>query len=259
VLGNALVSTNLYPTWHANELARATEAAVVAHPQRLLALRNVCEAVNPGLPGHLQALGWQLVPARSIYLCDPTQAELWRHNHVKRDQRLLDDGRVEVIGPEAITAEELPALRMRFRQLFIDKHSALNPDFSPAFFRFCLDSGWLDLYLLRAEGQPVGVLGLYARHGWLTTPLIGYDVQAPATLGLYRRLMALLLRQARERGLKLHYSSGAGQFKQHRGGVVALEYTAVYDRHLRPVQRWRNAVGVRALQRWAPALLRQAG
>lgn len=259
IVGNALVSTNLYPAWDEADLEDATEQLVARHPQRLLALRNVCGAVNPWLPERLSEQGWQLVPARQVYLCDPARPTLWRHNHVKRDQRLLDDPTVELVPHEAITPHDLPALRTCFRQVFIDKHSALNPDFTDAFFRFCLDSRWLTLWMLRAEGRPVGVLGLYARHGWLTTPLIGYDTTAPAAWGLYRRLMALLLRQAREQGLKLHYSSGAGDFKAHRGGEPVLEFTAVYDQHLSAGTRLRHRVGSTLLARHAPALLAANG
>lgn len=259
ITGNALVSTNLYPNWQRDTLATATDHLVDQHPHRLLALRNICTGVNPHLAEHLQALGWHLVPARQVYLCDPAQPALWRHNHVKRDQRLLDNADVELVGPEGIRPDDLPALRHCFRQLFIGKHSVLNPDFTDTFFRFCLDSGWLALWMLRAEGRPVGVLGLYARHGWLTTPLIGYDTQAPASWGLYRRLMALLLRQAREQGLKLHYSSGAGDFKTHRGGLPAMEYTALYDRHLALPVRLRHRVGARLMARHAPGLLAANG
>lgn len=255
VIGNALVSTNLYPAWDADTLAHATAQWAARYPDRPLALRNVCAAVNPALPGHLRQAGWHLVPARQVYLCDPQQPEVWRHNHVKRDQRLLDDGMVELVSPAGLQAGDLPALRACFRDLFIGKHSALNPDFTDRFFSFCRDTGWLELWMLRHAGRPCGVVGLYARHGWLTTPLIGYDTAAPQSLGLYRRLMALLLREARERGLRLHYSSGAGQFKRQRGGVPALECTALYDRHLPAPVRWRLGLGAAALRRWAPAAL----
>lgn len=259
IVGNAMVSTNLYPDWRAEAIEGMTTALARRHPDRPLALRNVCTAVHPHLPGRLQQAGWHLVPARQVYLCDPGDAQVWRHNHVKKDQRLLDDGQVEVLDPGQVRAADLPALRACFRGLFIDKHSPMNPDFTEAFFSFCRDTGWLELWMLRHAGRPCGVIGLYARHGWLTTPLIGYDTAAPQSLGLYRRLMALLLREARDRGLQLHYSSGAGQFKRQRGGQPALEYTALYHRHLHPATRWRLGLGTAALRRWAPGALARSG
>lgn len=260
IVGNHLISTNLYPDWPAAEIRDLGPMLAARYPQRPLLMRNICPAVNPDLAGQLCLSGWQLLPARLVYLCDPAQAGAWKHNHVKQDARLLAGPEVEVIPPQALQIQDLPQLRCLFRQLFIDKHSALNPDFSPEFFELCQETGFLELYGLRYQGRLVGVLGLYphAASGWLTTPLIGYDTSLPQQLGLYRRLMALLLQQARERQLRLHYSSGAGQFKRARGGVAQLEYTAVYSQHLHGVSRHCNRLLAQTLQILAPPLLTRA-
>lgn len=259
VIDNWMLSTNLHPPAGLEDWRQLTEALVSEHPARPLMLRNVCEAVQPGLPAMLQGLGYRLLPARLVYLADPLQPALWRHNHVKKDQRLLASPGAELVTPRALAEADLPALRECFRSLFIDKHSPLNPDFTPAFFAFCRDSGFLDLFALRHDGRIVGVLGIYARHGWLTTPLIGYDTSLPAELGLYRRLMALLLHEARERKCQLHYSSGAGSFKRVRGGQPQLEYTAIYGRHLGALQRGALLAFAGAMNRWAPGVLARAG
>lgn len=260
IIGNHLVSTNLYPAWSHPELQCMTEAMSTRHPQRPLMMRNICPEVSPGLMQHLQQLGWNMVPARMIYLCDPQQKTVWKHNHVKQDARLLQDSQVEIVSQDQLTSGDLPALRQLFRQLFIDKHSYLNPDFSLAFFELCLETRFLELKALRWQGRWVGILGLYAPscNNWLTTPLIGYDTSLPQELGLYRRLMALLLHEARQRQLGLHYSSGASQFKRARGGVPALEYTAIYDRHLPNQPKRYIRLWEKLFQQWVPGLLKRA-
>lgn len=259
IIDNWLLSTNLHAqhppaAWH-----EMTDNLVLMHPSRPLMLRNVCDAVTPGLPAVLQDLGYRLIPARLIYLAEPRQAALWRHNHVKTDQRLLASPGVELLNPGQIAAAELKGLRDCFRSLFIDKHSVLNPDFTPAFFTFCRETRFLSLFALRHAGRIAGVLGVYARHGWLTTPLIGYDTTLPAELGLYRRLMALLLHEAREQKCRLHYSAGAGSFKRVRGGEPHLEYAAVYARHLPDLQRAALGAFAAIVNRVAPKALRRAG
>jgi hypothetical protein len=79
----------------------------------------------------------------------------------------------------------------------------------------------------------------------ITAPLMGYDTSLPQRLGLYRLLMAAVLKYAMETGRRVNLSAGAAQFKRLRGGVPAIEYSAVLADHL-PRERQR---AVRAL-RW---------
>ncbi|CAN5732407.1 hypothetical protein BH11PSE12_BH11PSE12_25750 [soil metagenome] len=259
-VGNRLISTNLYPDWGDKAIQTLRHEMVEQHPDRPLMMRNICADVTPQLASALHNSGWDLVPARIVYLCDPQTASIWKHNHVKQDAKLLVSGQFQLLTPEQITHADLAECRALFRQLFIHKHSRLNPDFTPDFFELCLETGFLDLYALRLEGKIVGVLGIYAppESGWITTPLIGYDTTLPAAAGVYRCLMALLLQQARQRQSRLHYSSGASQFKRARGGRSSLEYTAIYSRHLSPKKRLANRLFAASLQQVAPGLLKKA-
>lgn len=222
---------------------------------RLGLWRNVCRDVDADLYAALRHAGWTLLPARRVYLCDPQDASLWKRNHVKRDQRLMRDGEAQWVEHAALRPDDLPALRACFRAVFIDKHSRWNPDFTPGFFERQLQRGPLELLALRVGGRPAGILGLYAQGGWLTTPLIGYDTSAPPALGLYRRLMARLLHEARERGLRLHYSSGAGDFKANRGGEPVLEYTAAQPGTLPAARRALFSALSALLRRSVPPVL----
>ena len=259
-LDNPLFSTQLGSPGLAADVAHWRALARSQAAGRPLFWRNVCSEVEPQLPKALRADGWRLLPARRVYLCDPSGSELWKRNHVRRDHKLMCSEGVDWVPHAQLTAHDIPALRACFRAVFFDKHSALNPDFTEAFFARCLlpDSP-LELLALRWQGQLVGVLALYVQHGWLTTPLIGYDTAAPGALGLYRRLMARLLWEAKERGLRLHYSSGAGDFKRHRGGEPVLEYTAVHTGALRGPKRWLFERIADQIDQHAPRLLARHG
>ena len=260
IIANYLISTNLYSNWHRDDLSHITATLSEQHPERPLMIRNICSEVTPSLMTNLSQQGWKLLPTRMIYLCDPQKPEVWKHNHVKKDAKLLLDNTVEIVTQESLTPNDLDALRLLFQQLFIDKHSYLNPDFSPAFFSLCLETSFLELIGLRWQGRWVGVLGLYMHpeSGWLTTPLIGYDTTLPQELGLYRRLMAILLREAKNRDYRLHYSSGASQFKRARAGTPAMEYTAIYNHHLPKQQKYYSDVFIKLFQQCAPKLLKRA-
>jgi hypothetical protein len=263
MLGNHLLSTNLHPDWGLKELLQLQEQAISIYPQQPLILRNICPQLTPKLAQALQREQWQLVPARMVYLCDPSQQEVKQHNHVKRDAKLLAGKDMEVLGPQDIHSSDLPALRELFRQLFIHKYSRLNPDFTPAFFELCLETGFLQLHALRYQGKMAGVLGIYEQdfghcQRWVTTPLIGYDLALAQELGLHRRLMALLLQQAQQKKAGLHYSSGAASFKKARGGQAQLEYCAIYSRHLGGLRHRANIWFAKLLNDIAPRILARA-
>jgi len=256
-ISNRLISTNLYPDWKLSEIEEMQINLRKQYPDRPLIFRNICPEVNPILYKALQDCGWKLIPTRQIYLCDPELNSVWKHNHVKKDSKLLSSQQLEIIPPEQIKASDLNELRELFRQLFIHKHSRLNPDFTLEFFNLCLENGFLDLYALKLNGKMVGVIGLYENNGWLTTPLIGYDTTIGQEYGIYRCLMALLLQQAKQRKTKLHYSSGASQFKLARGGISCLEYTAVYSEHLSKSKRWSAKFLEQIMQKTVPGILKK--
>ena len=155
-VNNWLIATNLHPQWSDNELTLLTDTLLARQPDAPLLLRNVCEAANPGLPALLQAQGWQLLPARQVYLCQPGDAAVWQLPNVRQDQKLLDGSGLTVLGPAQLREADLPALQQCYRLLFLEKHSPLNPDFTLAFFRLCLQHRFVDLYALTHEGRIVG-------------------------------------------------------------------------------------------------------
>jgi hypothetical protein len=88
--------------------------------------------------------------------------------------------------------------------------------------------------------------------------LIGYNTELPQTAGIYRLLCALLFQEAIQKRLVLNFSSGAANFKRLRGGKPLIEFSAIYSRHLPPIQRtvWAclrlvsQHIGVRILRKF---------
>jgi hypothetical protein len=74
-----------------------------------------------------------------------------------------------------------------------------------------------------------------------TQPLFGYNTALPQDAGLYRLLSTQTLLEGAANRRLIHASAGVGPFKRLRGGVGAIEYNLVYDRHLPAGRRrpWR--------------------
>jgi hypothetical protein len=66
----------------------------------------------------------------------------------------------------------------------------------------------------------------------MVSPVVGYSLQSPLDLGLYRRLAAVPVLAAQEAHVPLNLSAGVGRFKATRGGQPLMEYIAVLDAHL---------------------------
>jgi len=242
-VNNWLLSTNLYPSLASEQWSSALAALIQEYPDHAIAFRSLYPALNANEIERLRSLGCRFVPSRQIYLlraCDPDFGNAKSRWLLKRDRALAKRHGYTVAGPSDMTAVDIPRIAELYKMLYLDKYSMHNPQFTARFLELALAEGTLELHGYRnaATGTVDAILGFYVREGAMTTPLFGYDTSLPQETGLYRMLSALLIGIAEERGLLLHESSGAAQFKRNRGAVADIEYTAVYDRHLPARRRW---------------------
>ncbi|GAA3406381.1 GNAT family N-acetyltransferase [Paenibacillus hodogayensis] len=262
-INNWLLSTNLYPELTGEEIDAAVRLLLERFPNHTVIFRSLCRTTNGALMDHLKRCGFRLVPSRQVYLLRqkgelvPNAKARWL---LKRDAGLIDKHGYETVGPDRLTAADMPRLAELYRMLYLDKYSRFNPQFGAPFLELVHRENLLELYAIRhrESGRLDAVLGFYSRGDVMTTPVFGYDTSLPQQAGLYRMLSAALVGIAGERGLLLHESSGAAQFKRNRGAVAEIEYSAVYDRHLPPGRRagWKllekllNGVGVPLLEKY---------
>ena len=107
-------------------------------------------------------------------------------------------------------------------------------------------------------GELQAAVGIFQQGNTLTAPIVGYNTMLPQSLGLYRLLMSSVFDQARGCGGRVNLSAGAAHFKRLRGGVPAIEYSAVLTNHLpaktrkaiRMLQWTTNSIGVPIMERF---------
>ena len=112
--------------------------------------------------------------------------------------------------------------------------------------------------LRSATGELVAVGGRFQYAHTLTQPLLGYDTTRPQSEGLYRLITHIAQRDAKTEGLLFNMSAGAAGFKRNRCAVPAIEFSAVYTRHLSRKRRMAvrcvasilSGVGVPILKRY---------
>jgi hypothetical protein len=189
-------------------------------------------------------------------LLDAANHHHHRHSDVRKDRKRLINSEYHwrlLAQPTLQQAERLAEL---YTMLYIQKYSRQNPQYTAWGFLNWLPK-FLNIYVLEQNGRIDGFAALQTRGYTMTSPLVGYDTRLPQGLGLYRLLVAAMMRHAEQHRLLFHLSSGAAGFKRQRGAVNALEYSAVYVRHLSKRRRWTwyalakllNHLVVPALQR----------
>ena len=231
-VNNGLVSTNLHPNLDFTQIQAITKKLESHFPNHSIAFRSVHSYRGSRLPEFLLEAGYRLIPARSVLFVDATGSDFKRKVDFKRDVKLLNSSGYAIRKLERPKPEELERVCELYGLLYLKKYSGQNPQFTPKFLELGLRTGWLEVFVLERDNRIDGALAFYQRDDALTTPIVGYDTQLPLTVGLYRMLMAFVLLEAERRGLQVHASSGVANFKRTRGASSAIEYTAVYARHL---------------------------
>jgi len=245
-LNNWLLSTNLYPPLETKMLRGWVTEALDRWPRHALWVRSLNRRYTAQWLEALVDAGFTLIPSRQVYLYDCIDRSARMPQNLRRDLQLLDStGLVRNAAADWSAADFGRAERL-YWQLYLHKYSRLNPAYTAGFLRAWHDAGLLELFGYRdAMGTLQGVVGLFGIGDTITAPIVGYATERPTKEGLYRLLMATVYEQAACLGRRINLSAGAAHFKRLRGGVAALEYSAVYTRHL-PGPR-RRAIEVLSL------------
>ncbi len=254
-LNNWLLATNPAPRLDADELAVLTRDLVRAYPRHAIVWRSLNEYSDAELLMRARVAGYDLFPARQIYLFDCRTTQPRVHRDERRDLALLDAGDYAPVASEQIGPADYARMAQLYGSLYLDKYTRLNPQYSAHYMAAAHRSGLLSFHGLRRNGRLDGMIGFFDLGDTMTAPMVGYDTTLPQELGLYRRLMAISLSRARREKLLFNMSAGAAGFKRNRGAVPAIEYAAVYSRHLPVGQRAACWIVRTILEKVGPALL----
>jgi Acetyltransferase (GNAT) domain len=254
---NWLLSTNLHGDWTGADLPAIRAVLTERFPGHILAIRSVDDWSSPALAAVARDDGWVMVPSRQIWVTDDLARDWVPRSDYGNDRRLVARSGLSL---EPATVSDTDRIADLYRQLYVGKYSALNPVFTPRFVAETLASGLTDYRVARApDGRVMAVAGLLARGDVATPPVVGYDMSAPRSAGLYRVASWMFGQMALERGLRLHGSAGAAEFKRLRGGHGVIEYWAMHVAHLSPHRRLAIRALAALLERHAVPMMRRRG
>jgi len=240
-INNWLLSTNLYTSLERDTLKQWIREARERWPDHAIWFRSLNDAWTPDWIAALREEGALLVPSRQVYLYSDIPRLARRQPNLKVDLRLLE--RTPLRQCE-IRESDYARIEQLYAMLYLQKYSRLNPAYRATFMESWHRAGLLRLTGFRdSTGTLQAVVGTFERAGVVTAPVVGYNTALPQKLGLYRLLMAAVLKYAADTGQRVNLSAGAAHFKRTRGGVPAIEYSAVLANHL-PARRQRALRGL---------------
>jgi hypothetical protein len=255
VLDALPVSTVLHERRSQARWRAALERARIEFRGLPIVVRSVDPVASQDLLSTLREIGMALIPSRLVFHQDPRHGDFWRIRNVRRDLALCTETPLE---SRNLTTHDSPQIAALYWQLYGEKHSELNPQFTAAWMAHGIAQGVLSGEGLIHDGRLAAAYLSYSVENVMTNPVFGYDTTLPQQLGLYRRLSVLTMRRAQSHGHRLHASSGAPGFKASRGGVPTLEYHAVDLRGVRGRQHAAWLLTLRVADAIGPRLLRSA-
>jgi len=239
-INNFLLSTNPYPHWQGSGAQEHLKQCLILFPEHAVMYRSLNHHTNDALIQHLKTLGFIMAPSRQVYIFDAALCDYMKRNNTQNDRRALAKSNYHVVTHEEITHEDYLVIVKLYNQLYLEKYSQHNPQFSEKLIRHWHENKLLTMIGLRDNtGVLQGIVGLFESDAVITAPLVGYNTALPSQNALYRMLIYLILNYSDTEKRCLNLSSGASEFKLLRGGQPFIEYSAVYIQHL---PRFRQAM-----------------
>lgn len=250
-VNNWLLTTNPRLDLTYEQVRELTTRLVEMCPGSAIVFRSMNAHTDEAALLGLRRNRYRLVRSRRIYLLDATTVDYLDHDNARWDRRFLACTPYRIVRDHEELATHTPRLTALYRNLYLDRHSGLNPHFNERFFALTLEEKTLTYVALERNGRVDGFVAYFADERVMTGVLLGYDLALPRKLGLYRLLVALLTAEAAEAGLLLNLGGGTGHFKLLRGAVPAEEFDAVYDAHLPAHRRLSWTVLLTAARLWS--------
>ncbi|MBW4708904.1 hypothetical protein KX928_14035 [Roseobacter sp. YSTF-M11] len=219
------------------------------YPTHAIVLQDIKPSLEAERATALKAAGGVFVPTRLVNIIDPQDKLSGAKNKKKRYARNVARRHYIDTAGQLMSHAETRAQVERICQLYrhsnIERHSGLNPVYTPAFFDLTFDCGEFRWQAWPQETtDQIAAFNLQRLDDkfihWSTFGAEEPDADADhPDHSLYERVAATDLAVAEETGLLLDWGGGAMEFKKLRGAAIHAQYEVVFTAHLHP---WRRAV-----------------
>ena len=135
-VNNWFYSTNLYPPLQPQQVVKIAEFLQQRFGDHAIVFRSVDPHTNPVCYQILQQHGFEYIASRQIFFLDSRSTSLLETRLFKSDMRLLKNSGYEIVDGDQLSEHDIPRILELYRSLYIDKYSALNPQYNEEFLFF---------------------------------------------------------------------------------------------------------------------------
>jgi hypothetical protein len=228
MLDNLPFSTILHKPFNEIDLQKGIEAAR-SIGQRRVVIRGLNDIEHQDHLRWLAKSNFVSIPYRRVFLVADPAAARGSSRVTRRELRLLGkfSGNSLCLNLTLSNAD-VDLVTSMYRDLYFNRYSTENADYSSSFVRHALDVGFLQSLTLKDKrGEIGGFLGFYEDSLQIAAPMIGWSREYARSIPIYRILMIEIFRHALETGKQLNWSSGVSKFRTLRGATPALEYLSI--------------------------------
>ena len=181
-INNWLISTNLSPSLSKEQLESIKNTMLANYPDYLIGFRSINEGLYPKMKVDLEALQFQMLPSRFVYISRPEEilnATKKVRNTLNRDKKLLDKNEFDIIQHDDFTKEDLIRAKQLYDKLYLEKYSYNNPQFTEDFILSTHANRALTYVGLKKDGVLEGVFGSKIFQNMMANPVLGYNTDLP--------------------------------------------------------------------------------
>ncbi len=230
------LSTNFYPDITFEQIKEMVVYLNKIYPDYAIVFKNVNKHYDLELFENLKKNGFFEIIGRQIYILDKKMKLKNKYRQKqKKDFSFYEKSHYKIQEPK--DDNDYKRIEELYTQLYIKKYSEYNPKYNSEFFRLVKDNNLFNLKVFKYGNKIDATYLIYSVGNIITAPAVGYNMELPQEIGLYRMIISNLLRECKLSYECFNMSAGVGKYKIQRGAKPVVEYILIYDKHLNYIRR----------------------
>ena len=246
-------STTIYNKGDIARVLKNTQSLKEQYPKHAIIIRSINSMNFRGRENK-----FRLIPSRVIFVMNDVEEQWYSRTDTKADLKIFEENDIELKNyAHSIPDDVLARCKELYDDLYLQKYSLHNPDYSIEYLRDLIESDVLRFHVIHARsGKVLAFCATQKSDNVLACPILGYDKNS--SIPLYRAIMCVAPMIAMKAKLTLNHSAGAPIFKKNRGAIAMMEYILVIDDHLPSWRRFGYSIIAKVLRSFENEILKAA-